>query len=251
MFLKALGGTAAALVMLVSFALLAEGVTRGTYYFNSRRFIHPYLGETQKPLHERTDFTPEGEAFVFTTNNYGFRGQNIPDRKPAGARYVFTIGESTTACNEYPHERTWAGILERRLRQDLGNNQIYVYNAGMGGATSYRSLMILLNLLTRLSPDLVIVYHGVNDRGPFYPSSARYFRDVGYGEEFLRRPSYLLHELVLRTHNPVLQKARNLLLPAPVVSGRSPLPRKQLPGHRLLGRRTQDTPDVYDTTRDA
>ena len=45
-FLKAWGGTAAALVLLVSFALLAEGVIRGTYYFNSRRFIHPYLGET-------------------------------------------------------------------------------------------------------------------------------------------------------------------------------------------------------------
>jgi GDSL-like Lipase/Acylhydrolase family len=102
------------------------------------------------------------------------------------------------------------------LRQTLGDNRIYVYNAGMGGATSYRSLIIFLNFLTRLSPDLVIVYHGVNDRGPFYPSSARYFRDVAYGEEFLRRPSYLLHELVLRTRNPVLQKARELLLPAPL-----------------------------------
>ena len=102
------------------------------------------------------------------------------------------------------------------MRQDLGDNQISVYNAGMGGATSYRSLIIFFNLLTRLSPDLVIVYHGINDRGPFYPSNARYFRDVGYGEEFLRRPSYLLHELALRTHNPILQKASELLVPAPV-----------------------------------
>jgi lysophospholipase L1-like esterase len=214
--LKASAGTAVALVILLSVALLAEGVTRAAYYFNSRRFIHPYLGETHKPLDQRTDFTPEGEPFVFATNNYGFRGPDIPERKPVGARYVFTIGESSTACNEYPHDRTWPGILERRLRQNLADNRIYVYNAGMGGGTSYRSLVIFLNLLTRLSPDLVIVYHGINDRGPFHPSSARYFRDVGYGEQFLRRPSYLLHELALRTANPLLHKANTMLLQGPV-----------------------------------
>jgi hypothetical protein len=120
-------GTAVALVILFSFALVAEGISRAVYYFNSRRFIHPYLGETYKPLQERTDFTPEGEkAFVFTSNNYGFRGQNIPDRKPIGARYIFAIGESTTACNEYPHDRTWAGILESLLRKNLTENQIFV-----------------------------------------------------------------------------------------------------------------------------
>jgi lysophospholipase L1-like esterase len=211
--LMASAGTAAMLVILVSFALLAEGITRVTYYFSSRRFIHPYLGETHKPLHRRTDVTPEGQAFVFTSNNYGFRGQNIPDRKPIGARYIFTIGGSTTACNEYPHERTWPGMLEQRLRENLADNRIYVYNAGMGGGTSYRSLVIFLNIITRLNPDLLIVYEGVNDTGPFYPTSARYFRDVGHGEGFLHRPSYLLHELAIRTQNHFIKKIASLLYP--------------------------------------
>jgi lysophospholipase L1-like esterase len=214
--LKISAGTAVAIAILVSFALLAEGVVRVAYYFHGRRFIHPYLGETHKPLHQTTGVTPEGESFVFTTNNYGFRGQNIPDQKPAGARYIFTIGGSTTACNEYPHEKTWPGVLEQRLRQHLVDNQIYVFNAGMPSGTSYRSLVIFLNLLTRLSPDLVIVYEGINDRGPFYPSRARYFPEVGYGEEFLRRPSYIVHELALRTGNTFVRKLNDLLLPTPV-----------------------------------
>jgi lysophospholipase L1-like esterase len=216
--LKISAGAAAAAIILISLAVAAEGVMRAFYYFQGRRFIHPYLGETHKPLHQTTGITPEGEPFVFTTNNYGFRGQSIPDRKPAGARYVFTIGGSTTACNEYPHERTWPGVLEQRLRQNLPNNRIYVFNAGMGAGTSYRSLVIFLNLLTRLSPDLVIIYEGVNDRGPFYPSRARYFPEVGYGEEFLRRPSYIVHELALRTRNPFFRKLDALLLPAPVLA---------------------------------
>jgi lysophospholipase L1-like esterase len=189
---------------------------RAFYYLHGRRFIHPYLGETHKPMHQTTGVTPEGEPFVFTTNNFGFRGQTIPDRKPVGARYVFTIGGSTTACNEYPHESTWSGVLEQRLRQNLADSGIYVFNAGMGSGTSFRSLVIFLNLLTRLSPDLVIVYEGINDRGPFHPSRARYFSEVGYGEEFLRRPSYIVHELALRTGNPYVRKLNDLLLPAPV-----------------------------------
>ena len=216
--LKISVGTAAALAILVSLAFAAEGIMRAFYYFHGRRFIHPYLGETHKPLHQTTGITPEGEPFVFTTNNYGFRGQNIPDRKPVGARYVFTIGGSTTACNEYPHESTWSGVLEQRLRQNLADNRIYVFNAGMGSGTSYRSLVIFLNLLTRLSPDLVIVYEGVNDKAPFYPSRARHFPEIGYGEEFLRRPSYILHELALRTRSPFFRKLNDLLLPAPVLA---------------------------------
>jgi lysophospholipase L1-like esterase len=216
--LKASAGTAVALVILVSFVLLAEGVMRGVYYFNGRRFIHPYLGETHRPLYEKKSFTPEGEAFVFSTNNYGFRGQNIPDRKPIGARYIFTIGGSTTACNEYPHEKTWSGILEQTLRQSLNDNQISVYNAGMGSGTSYRSLVIFMNLLTRLRPDLVIVYEGVNDAGIFYPSRARYFPEIGYGEEFLRRPSYLVHQVAFSTGHPFFRKLNELLLPTPVTT---------------------------------
>ncbi len=200
-------------VSLLALALVLEGATRTAYYLSSRRFIHPYLGETQKPLHRRVDYTPDGEAFEFTTNNYGFRGRQIPDRKPIEARYVFAIGGSTTACNEYPHERTWPGILEQRLQRLRANDDVTVYNAGMGSATSYRSLNLLLNVITGLQPDLVIVYEGVNDKGPFYPTSARYFREVGLGEDFLHRPSYFLYEVALHTRSAFVTKAAKSLYP--------------------------------------
>jgi lysophospholipase L1-like esterase len=204
---------AVSLLALLVLAFAGEGLTRLAYHFGSRRFIHPFLGETQKPLHQRTDITPEGEAFTYSTNNYGFRGGIIPDRKPRGVKYIFVLGGSTTASNEYPHEDTWPGLLERQLRAGRGGGDIRVFNAGMGSATSYHSLMIFLNHVTRLEPDLVIVYEGINDKPPFYPSSARYFRDIGQGEDFLHRPSYLLYELALHTRSQFLTRLARSRLP--------------------------------------
>jgi lysophospholipase L1-like esterase len=73
--------------------------------------------------------------------------------------------------------------------------------------------MIFLNHVTRLEPDLVIVYEGINDKPPFYPSSARYFRDIGQGEDFLHRPSYLLYELALHTRSQFLTRLARSRLP--------------------------------------
>ena len=142
-------------------------------------------------------------------------------------------------------------MLEQRLRQELADNRIYVFNAGMGSGTSYRSLVILLNLLTRLSPDLVIVYQGVNDRASLLSEQSALFPRIGYGEEFLRRPSYILHELALRTRQPLLPETQRPPASSPGVSTRFPIPREQLPKHRLFGARPQDTPDVHDATCDA
>jgi lysophospholipase L1-like esterase len=207
----ALGGVAISVLTLVLLALLAETATRVYYHSASRRFIHPYLGETHKPHHPVTDHTPEGQAYAYRLNNYGFRGDDIPDHKPVGTLRVFTLGGSTTACNEYPVERTWSGVLERRLREALRTPDLHVYNAGMAGATSYRSMLVFLNHLTRLSPDLVIVYEAVNDMGPSRPSRARFFRDIGNREQFMQRQSYFLLEVARRTQHPWLAGLGGLL----------------------------------------
>jgi lysophospholipase L1-like esterase len=204
--LGSLVGVAITLATIAVLAVLLEGGTRLYYHYESRRFIHPYLGETYKPHHRVSHRTPEGERFEYTLNNYGFRGEDIPDRKPDGASYVVTLGGSTTACNEYPWEKTWPGVMEQRLRTAPGTEQVHVYNAGMAGATSYRSMLVFLNFLTRVPPDLVIVYEAVNDLGPDLPSRARYFRDIGNREQFMHRWSYFLIELARRTQNPLVLK---------------------------------------------
>jgi len=205
-YLGFLAGPALTLSTIALLAVVVEGGTRIYYHLASRRFVHPYLGETYKPHQQVSDRTPEGETHEYTLNNYGFRGDHIPDRKPAGALYVFTLGGSTTACNEYPWDKTWPGVLEQHLRKTLANDRIYVFNAGMAGATSYRSMLIFLNLLTRLSPDLVIVYEAVNDMGPSRPSRASFFRDIGNREHFMQRRSYFLIELARRTQSPLVMK---------------------------------------------
>lgn len=213
--LKSMAGTAVLLIVLLLLGLAAEGLLRLSYHFRSRRFIHPYLGETYKPNYRRLCRTPEGRPFEYRLNNYAFRGDDIPDTKPPGAIYVVTLGGSTTACNEYPEELTWPGVLQVQLRQLLGNEQIHVFNAGMAGATSYRSLLIFLNFLPRIQPDLVILYEGANDRDRERPTCARFFKDLGHGEEFLQRRSFLLTELAQRTQNPLLiALARGLERPA-------------------------------------
>ncbi len=205
--------------MLALLALGAEGLLRLLYHTHSRRFIHPFLGETYKPGFSASLKTPEGKPFTYTLNNIACRGPDIPPTKPGEAFYVFAIGGSTTICNEYPDDQIWTGVLQAELHRLSGNTNIVVFNAGMAGASSFRSLLVFQHLLIPLRPDLVILYHGINDKDGVRPTSARYFRDIGYREAFFHRPSFLLQELARITGNRLVIRMKEALEPPSRPSG--------------------------------
>jgi len=180
-------------------ALLGLGILeislRGLFEFRSVRYIHPFLGVSHKPHLERAKRTYDGRPFTWATNNYGARGPDIVGPKEPGEIRVFTIGGSTTEDALLPGEETWSGVLSRDLNANLRGRRVHVYNFGIGGGSSSRTLMTTaLLILPRLQPDCIVVYHGNNDIT--YGSFADYdhpLGDIGRGEPyiFFRRSAIL------------------------------------------------------------
>ena len=97
-------------------------------------------------------------------NSRGYRGDEVVVPKPEGVYRIVALGGSTTYGiplgywkNAYP----WA--LQETLRDIYGLRQIEAVNAGAPQYTSWESAVSLLLRVPDLEPDLVIIYHGIND----------------------------------------------------------------------------------------
>lgn len=101
----------------------------------------------------------------FTTNNYGFRGDELIEPKPADEFRIFLIGGSTTE-NIFIDDQYG---LERQIQNELQTafstyqKTIKVYNAGKSGDASPDHISMLVHRIIHLQPDLVILYPGIND----------------------------------------------------------------------------------------
>ncbi len=93
----------------------------------------------------------------------GFRGGAPSADKAAGEFRIACLGGSTTYGNTVDApEEAYPAQLEVELRRRTGRN-IRVVNAGASGWSSLESLINLETRVLDLEPDLVIVYHGIND----------------------------------------------------------------------------------------
>ncbi len=97
-------------------------------------------------------------------NSLGYRGDEIEMPKPKGRfRIVALGGSSTYTIKVGDYKKTFTALLEKQLTEKYGYENIEVINAGVGGYNSWESLINLQTRLLDLEPDMVIVYHGVND----------------------------------------------------------------------------------------
>ncbi len=114
---------------------------------------HPHLGYIP---------TPGWQRGADRHNALGFRGPEIETAKPPGVARIVCLGGSTTYGNKVDDpEDAYPGALQRELR--ARGRAAEVVNAGCPGWSSLQSLINLQIRVTELSPDLVIVYHGMND----------------------------------------------------------------------------------------
>lgn len=99
-------------------------------------------------------------------NNLGYRGTEdtvIP--KPDGIYRIVALGGSTTYGLGMSPNNTYPAQLEHVLQEDYGYEQVEVLNAGAVGYTSWNSVANLAFRVLEVEPDLIIIYHGVNDVG--------------------------------------------------------------------------------------
>jgi len=96
-------------------------------------------------------------------NRRGYRGGPIPQPKPAGEFRIACLGGSTTYGSMVNDPKlAYPAQLERWLHS-MGYPHVRVINAGAEGWASHESLVNFEFRVLDLAPDLVIVYHAVND----------------------------------------------------------------------------------------
>ena len=108
-------------------------------------------------------------------NALGYRGEDIVQPKPEDVFRIVTLGGSTT-YGEFIEDnaQTYPAQLERELRETHGFERVEVINAGVPAYTSWESLVNLQFRVLDLEPDLIIIYHGVNDINPRLSDPATY-----------------------------------------------------------------------------
>lgn len=136
-----------------------------------RYAAHPYFSHVLNPGFR-------SENGLDRNNSLGFRGGEIEADKPEGIFRIFCIGGSTTyttAVDRYVD--SYPAQLERVLRERYGHKNVEVINAGVPAFSSLDSLLNLQLRVLPLDPDLIVVYHGINDVATRLVPPDKYRRD--------------------------------------------------------------------------
>jgi lysophospholipase L1-like esterase len=107
-------------------------------------------------------FTKLPPRTLHTKNTLGFRGEPPPPNFRDWLTIV-TIGGSTTECFYLSDGRTWPDLLGRELSRDF--DRVWINNAGLDGATTYRHLILMEDYVVKLRPKMVLFLVGINDVG--------------------------------------------------------------------------------------
>jgi lysophospholipase L1-like esterase len=103
-----------------------------------------------------------GEARQFNSKYRIRRTEPIRPRQEVKWR-ILAIGGSTTFGDLVRREEdTWVYQLEQRVRERCGV-ECEVINGGVGGYTVLENLIHYVSLLADLSPDVILLYEGIND----------------------------------------------------------------------------------------
>ena len=126
---------------------------------------HPYLVYTLNPntkWYYQSYYGVEPKQMI---NSLGFRGKETTVEKPAHVfRIVCSGGSTTFGLGEPDETQTYPELLEKRLNELFpGGPHFEVINAGTPGWSSAESLINLHFRVLELSPDMVILYEGIND----------------------------------------------------------------------------------------
>lgn len=121
------------------------------------------------------DMERQQDGIRVKTNALGLRDGPVELPKPAGQVRILSLGESTTWGHGVAPEQTYSAQLEALLNADTGagagetsseGKRYRVINAGVGACTIFQSYLYLVNRGGRLAPDMVLLYHEINDFSP-------------------------------------------------------------------------------------
>jgi len=131
----------------------------GEYLFRSNAHKRDRIGRYHPFLQNRI----ERNDAALHTNSLGFRADEITKEKPEGTLRIFVMGGSTVFCGSATFEQSHCHRLQEKLRARFPEREIEVINAGVPWYTSQHSLINYLFNIRDFEPDIVILWHGIND----------------------------------------------------------------------------------------
>jgi lysophospholipase L1-like esterase len=128
--------------------------------FSATRYeAHPYLAYAP-----RKSWSLDDGQHSTSHNALGFRGPEMRrEKRPGALRIVCVGGSSTYGHGPSSNEHTWPMQLDAMLDEAYPDVLIEVINAGASGYSTYESLINLAIRIIDLEPDMVAVYHSIND----------------------------------------------------------------------------------------
>jgi lysophospholipase L1-like esterase len=96
-------------------------------------------------------------------NKWGFRGDEIAMQRSNSTYRIFLLGGSTVFNSGVIYEKNVSKRLEEMLSQKYPEKKIEVINAGVDGYTTEHSLIQYLFSIKNFSPNMIIMWHGIND----------------------------------------------------------------------------------------
>ena len=96
-------------------------------------------------------------------NEHGFRGPEITKEKPVNTIRIFLVGGSTMFGSGNDDESQIFSVLQKKIEQKDFGFDIEIINAGISGAWSKDEVRMVKDKLIDFSPDLIVVYDGVNE----------------------------------------------------------------------------------------
>ena len=115
--------------------------------------LHPFLQVAPAP-------DPSSTVFV---NRHGFRGAEIDEARRPGTLRIFALGGSTTYSGDIDYAQTYPAQLARILKARAPHLEIEIQNAACDWYSTEHSLIRYLFNVRRFEPDVVLVFHGIND----------------------------------------------------------------------------------------
>jgi lysophospholipase L1-like esterase len=202
----------AVLVAALIFAALEAAIQWRSYHrtghsiFTRVQSQSPYVHDAELGFNLlRANHTSGGGQQTVTSNSWGLRSPEIPEAKPPGTVRIAVLGASTVMGAYAPsNEQTFPARLQELLRQRFPDRPIDVINAGIVGLGLRQQALLYERRISRLQPDITIVYPGFNDFAGYCRTAtgerawvARPLMEVGM-------PPWLLSiELLLKNTVPV------------------------------------------------
>jgi lysophospholipase L1-like esterase len=204
-------GIPAGFLIVIFVLLLMEGYVR-LHNLHSLRFPQPIFTEDKLLAY---GYNP---ANSFSPG--GFRSGPVSCHKRAGTVRIVCLGESVTSGELLDSSQTWPSRLALYLNGESRDHAVEIINAAVGGYGTKHILLQIRHRIARYSPDILLIYAGLNGRGVLGDSSAWTPLNVIAPQDnfitrldkFLLRHSYLyINRIHWRVEPFVLAHSRQVL----------------------------------------